>query len=236
MTDRPFRRDLLAAGTLDAARLMLGVFLIRGSGPERRVARIVEVEAYVGDDDMASHAHLGRTKRNAVMFGPPGVAYVYLVYGMYHCLNIVTEASGRPAALLIRAVEPVEGEAEIRLARIRSAQARPNRNATADADRTRRQIEGLPASRLASGPGLVCAAFSIDRSDNGIDMCDGNSDLRIEAAPPGDRSFTVATGPRIGIGYAPEPWLSQPWRYFVADSAAVSGRGRNVTGRPEAAE
>ncbi|HEX7431150.1 MAG TPA: DNA-3-methyladenine glycosylase [Candidatus Limnocylindrales bacterium] len=236
MTDRPFPRDLLAAGTLDAARLMLGAILIRGSGPERRVARIVEVEAYVGDDDMASHAHLGRTKRNAVMFGPPGVAYVYLVYGMYHCLNIVTEASGRPAALLIRAVEPVEGEAEMRLARIGLAQARPDRNATADADRTKRQIEGLPASRLASGPGLVCAAFSIDRSDNGIDLCDGNSDLRIEAAPPGDGPLTVATGPRIGIGYAPEPWLSQPWRYFVAGSAAVSGRGRNVTGRPEAAE
>ena len=236
MTYRPFPRDLLAAGTLDAALMVLGALLIRGSDPERRVGRIVEVEAYVGDEDLASHAHLGRTKRNAVMFGPPGVAYVYLVYGMYHCLNIVTEASGRPAALLVRAVEPVEGEAEMRLARIRSAEARPNRNATADADRTRRQIEGLPASRLASGPGLVCAAFSIDRGDDGIDMCDCNSELRIEAAPPGDGPLTVATGPRIGVGYAPEPWLSQPWRFFVVGSAAVSGRGRNVTGRREATE
>jgi DNA-3-methyladenine glycosylase len=236
VTDRPFPRELLAAGTLDAARLALGAFLIRGSGPERRVGRIVEVEAYVGDDDMASHARLGRTKRNAVMFGPPGVAYVYLVYGMYHCLNIVTEASGRPAALLVRAVEPIEGEVEMRLARVRSAQARPHRNATADADRTRRQIEGLQASRLASGPGLVCAAFSIDRSDDGIDMCDGNSDLRIEAAPPGDGPLTVATGPRIGIGRTPEPWVSLPWRFYVAGSAAVSGRGRSVAGRREVSE
>ena len=236
MTDRPFPREFLAAGTLDAARLVLGAILIRGSGPERRVARIVEVEAYVGDDDLASHAHLGRTKRNALMFGPPGVAYVYLVYGMYHCLNIVTEGSGRPAALLVRAVEPVEGEVAMRLARVRSAQARPNRNAAADADRTRRQIERLPISRLASGPGLVCAAFSIDRSDNGIDMCDGNSDLRIEAAPLVDGPLAVATGPRIGIGYAPEPWLSQPWRYFVAGSAAVSGRRGNVTGLREVTE
>ncbi len=234
MIDRPFARDILAAGTLDAARLALGVLLIRGSGSGRRVGRIVEVEAYVGLDDMASHAHLGRTKRNAVMFGPPGVAYVYLVYGMYHCLNIVTEASGRPAALLVRAVEPVEGEAEMRLARIRSALSRPSRSAAADADRTRRQIEGLPASRLASGPGLVCAAFSIDRSHDGIDMCDGNSDLRLEAAPPRDGPLTVATGPRIGIGYSPEPWLSQPWRFFVAGSAAVSRRGRNATSRTEA--
>ncbi len=234
MTDRSFARDILATETLDAARLVLGALLIRGSGPGRRVGRIVEVEAYVGDDDMASHARLGRTKRNAVMFGPPGVAYVYLVYGMYHCLNIVTEASGRPAALLVRAVEPVDGEAEMRLARIRSALSRPNHSATADADRTRRQIEELPASRLSSGPGLVCAAFSINRSDDGIDMCDGNSDLRLEAAPPGDGPLTVATGPRIGIGYAPEPWLSEPWRFFVAGSAAVSGSGRNATIRREA--
>src|SRR5664280_2342401 len=101
MTDRPFDRDILAAGTLDAAPLVLGARLIRGSGPGRRVGRIVEVEAYIGDDDLASHARVGRTQRNAVMFGPPGVAYVYLVYGMHNCLNIVTEASGRPAALLV---------------------------------------------------------------------------------------------------------------------------------------
>jgi DNA-3-methyladenine glycosylase len=234
MNDRPFARDILADGTLEAARLVLGALLIRGSGPGRRVGRIVEVEAYVGHDDMASHAHLGRTKRNAVMFGPPGVAYVYLVYGMYYCLNIVTEASGCPAALLVRAVEPVEGEAEMRLARIRSALSRPNHSATADADRPRRKVEGLPVSRIASGPGLVCAAFSIDRSDDGIDMCDGNSDLRLEAALPGDGPLTVTAGPRMGIGYAPEPWLSQPWRFFVAGSAAVSGRGRNAMSRREA--
>jgi DNA-3-methyladenine glycosylase len=184
----------------------------------------VEVEAYVGEDDLASHARLGATKRNAVMFGPPGVAYVYLVYGMYHCLNIVTEASGRPAALLVRAVEPVRGEAQMRLARIGAALARPNRRDTVDADRTRRQIERLPFSRLASGPGLVCAAFSIDRSDDGVDLCDAGSDIRLETAPAGAEPLTVNTAPRIGIDYAPEPWRSVPWRFFVADSAAVSGR------------
>lgn len=228
-----FGRAILAGGALDAARLVLGALLIRGSGPERRVGRIVEVEAYVGDDDMASHARIGRTKRNAVMFGPPGVAYVYLVYGMYHCLNIVTEAPGRPAALLVRAVEPLEGVAEMRLARIRTALARASRHDT-DPDRARKHIEGLPALRLASGPGLVCDAFSIDRSHDGLDLLDGNSALRIEEAPPGHGPIAVATGPRIGIGYAPEPWLSRPWRFYDSGSGAVSGPGLGVAGRRRA--
>jgi DNA-3-methyladenine glycosylase len=229
LIDRPFGRAILAADTLEAAAFVLGTLLIRGSGPHRRVGRIVEVEAYVGQDDLASHARMGYTKRNAVMFGPPGVAYVYLVYGMYNCLNIVTEAVGRPAALLVRAVEPIEGVAEMRLARIRTLLARPHRDGTVDADGARQSIEGLHASDLASGPGLVCAAFAIDRSHDGIDMCDRNSELRIEAAAPRDRPLMVATGPRIGIGYAPEPWLSRPWRFFDAGSPAVSGHGRNNT-------
>ena len=194
----------------------------------------MEVEAYVGEEDLASHARLGVTKRNAVMFGPPGVAYVYLVYGMYHCLNIVTEASGRPAALLVRAVEPVAGEAQMRLARIHAAVDRPNRHAAIDHERTRRRIERLPSSRLASGPGVLCAAFSIDRSDDGVDLCDAGSDLRLEAAPSATEPVTVVTTPRVGIDYAPEPWRSVPWRFFLADSAAVSGRRRLVAGPLEA--
>ncbi|HEX4898100.1 MAG TPA: DNA-3-methyladenine glycosylase, partial [Candidatus Limnocylindrales bacterium] len=103
-------RARLAGSTLDAARSVLGARLVREDpGRLTRVGRIVEVEAYIGTDDLASHARFGPTARNAVMLGPPGVAYVYLVYGMYDCLNVVTEPEGRPAALLIRAVEPVDG-------------------------------------------------------------------------------------------------------------------------------
>jgi DNA-3-methyladenine glycosylase len=88
---------------------LLGGRLVHDSATGRRSGRIVEVEAYIGEDDQASHARFGRTARNAVMYGPAGIAYVYLVYGMYDCLNIVAEVAGRPAAVLIRAVEPIEG-------------------------------------------------------------------------------------------------------------------------------
>jgi DNA-3-methyladenine glycosylase len=147
------------------------------------------------------------------MFGPPGLAYVYLVYGMYDCLNIVTEPEGRPAALLVRAVEPIDGIDQIRTARVEWV-----RSHRRTADLTR-----LPAARLASGPGLVGAAFSIDRLQNGVDLCDPSSDVRLEAAPAGD-VLPVETGARVGIGYAEEPWLSKPWRFYVPGNPAVSRR------------
>jgi DNA-3-methyladenine glycosylase len=167
------------------------------------------------------------------MFGPPGVAYVYLVYGIHHCLNVVTEMDGRAAALLIRAVEPVEGVDAMREARIEWQRRRDaSRRAAAetasdDASGAVLRLRSQPANRLASGPGLVCVAFSIDRSDDGMDLCDPASDLRLEVAA-GDAPVQVATGPRIGIDYAPEPWLSRPWRFYVPENRSVSaatGRG-----------
>jgi len=150
------------------------------------------------------------------MYGPPGIAYVYLVYGMYDCLNVVTEPEGRPAAVLIRAVEPVEGEAVMRQARIA---------------RTRRRgpparLETLPSSRLAAGPGLVAAAFDITRADSGVDLLAPSSALRLEAGEP--PAAVVAT-PRVGIAYAAEPWRSVPWRLIDPSSPAVSGsQGRRA--------
>ena len=136
------------------------------------MGRIVEVEAYIGEDDRASHARFGRTARNAVMYGPPGIAYVYLVYGMYDCLNIVTEPEGRPAALLVRAVEPLEGIEAMRRpgSTVGGEAGRP----PTDRRRTRpRRPPGAAArDRLASGPGLVAAAFGIDRTMTGLDLLD----------------------------------------------------------------
>jgi DNA-3-methyladenine glycosylase len=218
---KPFPRDLLALETEEAARHLLGARLTRGGGPEARVGRIVEVEAYIGEDDLASHARFGRTKRNAVMFGPPGAAYVYLVYGMYHCLNVVTEPEGRAAALLVRAVEPTFGQDRMRAARLCWAEERVARRGPEARRRAIRRIEATPVDQLASGPGLVCAAFSIDRTEDGVDLCDPASELRLEIAG-GDEPISIETGPRIGIGYAPDPWRSRPWRFFVPGNPSLS--------------
>jgi DNA-3-methyladenine glycosylase len=158
------------------------------------------------------------------MFGRPGVAYVYLVYGMHACLNIVTEPDGDPAAILVRAVEPLVGVDEMR--RDRLARTASNRRATSPdkAASDAHRIGQIPAVRLASGPGLVAAAFGLDTGWTGTDMCDADSALRLEmpveehSTPPA----IVATA-RIGIGYAGEPWTSQPWRLSLAGHPSVSG-------------
>jgi DNA-3-methyladenine glycosylase len=189
----------------------------------RRVGRIVELEAYVGEDDGASHARFGPTDRNRIMFGPPGMAYVYLVYGMYDCLNIVTEPAGRPAALLVRAVEPLEGADAMRAARLASISRRRRGVDPVAVNRERERLAGLVDDRLASGPGLVAAAFSIDRSQTGLDLCDAASPLRLESAPAGEGSPRILVGPRVGVAYAGAAWAARPWRFAISGSAALSG-------------
>jgi DNA-3-methyladenine glycosylase len=158
------------------------------------------------------------------MFGPAGIAYVYFVYGMYHCLNVVTESDGVPGALLVRAVEAVSGAERMRAARIDWLAARSKHPTDAELERARVRLSRTPDSALASGPGLVCAAFGIDSTVNGMDLCDSDSPFRLEPAPTTEPRPTIATGPRIGINYAPEPWLSRPWRFWIEGNPAVSGR------------
>ena len=197
------------------------------------MGRIVEVEAYLGPHDLASHARFGRTARTSIMYGPPGVAYVYRVYGMYSCLNVVTEPDGIAAAVLIRAVAPIEGEAAFRAARLGHdlARRRATRGAVDAAAReaaaatARARIDGLPTARLASGPGLVGAAFSIDTDLTGIDLCDPSSPLRLERAPAAEARPSIGTTTRIGVAYAGEGWAERPLRFFVAGDASVSGPG-----------
>ncbi len=194
----------------------------------------MELEAYIGREDLASHARFGETARNRVMFGPPGRAYVYLVYGMHACLNVVTEPEGAPAALLVRAVEPLEGIERMRQDRVARAAAsrRTTQPERARADRER--IARIPDARLASGPGLVAAAFGLDTGWTGTDLCDPRAELRLEAGsapvPSGsvpDPPPSIRATPRIGIDYAAEPWTSQPWRLSLAGHPSVSGpRGR----------
>ena len=157
------------------------------------------------------------------MYGPPGIAYVYLVYGMYDCLNIVTEPSGRPAALLVRAVEPLVGVAEMRQARLERWRSRRRSADPAAEAREARRLAALPAERLASGPGLVAAAFDIDRSLTGIDLTAPDAPLRLEPAPARDPAPEIVASPRLGIDYAGSPWTDVPWRLSIAGHPSVSG-------------
>jgi DNA-3-methyladenine glycosylase len=189
-----------------------------------RVARIVELEAYIGEEDRGSHARFGQTNRNRVMYGRPGVAYVYLVYGMHACLNVVTEPEGSPAALLVRAVEPLEGVTEMRRARAMRASANRRMTTPEQAAADTIRIDRVPDLRLASGPGLVAAAFDLDTGWTGTDLCDVTSALRIAPSASGDTAhLPIVTTPRIRIGYAGEPWISRPWRFSIAGHPSVSG-------------
>jgi len=181
----------------------------------------VEVEAYAGPEDAASHARFGRTARNSAMFGPPGLAYVYRVYGMYDCLNVVTGLPGAPAAVLIRAVEPLAGIESLRASRLAAAAQRRSVREVVQLQAVERRLAATPDHRLASGPGLVGAAFGIDVSWTGVDLCDPGAPLRLEVDPAAAPSDAVATR-RIGVAYA-GPDAARAWRFSIADHRSVSG-------------
>lgn len=180
--------------TIDVAKQLLGKFLVRKHPEGETIGRIVETEAYVGPHDLACHASKGRTARTEVMFGPAGHAYVYFIYGFYNMLNLVTEAKDYPAAVLIRAVEPVDG---------------------LDLMKERRKSKVL--RNLASGPGKLCQAFAVDRTLNGTKLSGSilYVDDRSEPAPK------FRTTPRIGVDYAGK-WKDKPYRFLVHDSEFVS--------------
>jgi DNA-3-methyladenine glycosylase len=169
------------------------------------------------------------------MFGEPGHAYVYRVYGMYTCLNVVCGPAGSASAVLVRSALPIEGEDAMRAARIRHDLGARRATRHADADPSARariatRVGRLPVAGLASGPGLVGAAFSVDPDLDGIDLCSAGAPLRLEA-PPHEEPGTIVETPRIGIAYAGEPWLSLPLRFFLADELAVSGPGTRSSSR-----
>jgi len=180
--------------TIDVAKQLLGKYLVRKHPEGDAVGRIVETEAYLGPQDLACHASKGRTARTEVMFGAAGHAYVYFIYGFYNMLNLVTEEKDHPAAVLIRAVEPVAG---------------------IDLMKRRREMDKL--RDLASGPGKLCQAFAIDRSLNGADLCDGV--LYVEDR--GDPAPKFNATPRIGVDYAGK-WKDKPLRFLIRGSEFVS--------------
>jgi DNA-3-methyladenine glycosylase len=219
-------RAIFERPTLEVARNLLGVRLVREDGRgrrrARRVGRIVEVEAYLGPADRASHARFGETARSRPMYGQAGRAYVYLVYGMYHCLNVVTEPPGVPHAVLIRAVQPLEGIELFRAARC-AAERNSHRAASAeDLERVRSRLERTSVDRLAAGPGLVGAAFSLGLELTGTDLLDPGNAVHFEPAPADEPAFDIASSARVGIAYAGTPWTEAPWRFAVAGHPSLS--------------
>jgi len=202
---RRLEREYFNRYTVQVARELLGMRLVRLEAGQRLSGRIVEAEAYRGEEDLGCHARSGRTRRTQVMYGPPGHAYVYFTYGNHWMLNFVTEAEGFPAAVLIRAIVPEEGVELI--ASRRGSQ---------------------PPQHWTDGPGKLCQALAITGALNGTDLCSPDSPLFVEQGDPiPDDGVTI--GPRVGLYSVPEPWKSVPWR-FLARDGTDSPRRRGASG------
>ena len=196
------RRQFFNRDPRQVARALLGKLVVRKMGCVTLAGRIVEVEAYLGEGDLAAHAAAGNTERNSVLWGAPGHAYVYFIYGVHYCLNISCLPAGVAGCVLIRALEPVSGMPEMARARDLSHLE---------------LISRLDFRKLTSGPGRLCEALGITRKrDNGKDMVSARSDLQVRQ--DGFRVAEIAMTPRIGITNSAE----MPLRYVIAGSGFIS--------------
>ena len=205
-------REYFARPSVEVAPDLLGCVLEHETADGLVAVELTEVEAYAGRSDPASHAYRGKTRRNAVMFGPPGHAYVYFTYGMHFCVNMVCLGEeGSASAVLLRAGAIIAGE---RLARARRARG-----------------PGVVASRdLARGPARLCQALAIDRSLDGADVCVAQSPLRmLSGAGNPARSANILTGPRVGVSSAADI----PWRFWYDGDPTVSVYRAHVPRRPK---
>jgi len=192
---RPLPRSFYDKGTVTVARKLLGKRLVRVRGRVELIGRIVEVEAYRGRDDPASHAYRGKTPRNMLMFGEPGYAYIYFTYGNHYCLNVTTQRPGVAGAVLIRAVEPLNGLSLMR-------RLRP----------------GVPDLQLTNGPGKLTKAFAIDKLLNEIDLT--RLGHLFIGQPRSESTFVIERSPRIGITLGNE----RLWRFYIKSNPYVSRR------------
>jgi DNA-3-methyladenine glycosylase len=200
-------REFFARSSVQVAPDLLGCVLEHQTAAGLVAVELTEVEAYAGEADPASHAYHGKTRRNAVMYGPPGHAYVYFTYGMHFCVNLVCLPEGSASAVLLRAGTVIEGEDLARARRAKSAAVVSSRD-------------------LARGPARLCQALGIDRSLDGADACVAGSPLRVRwpAARTTDRSAQIRSGPRVGIAQAAEV----PWRFWLDGEPSVSAYRAHV--------
>jgi DNA-3-methyladenine glycosylase len=208
----PISRDFFARHAVVVAPDLLGCVLEHQTADGLVAVELTEVEAYAGQSDPASHAYRGKTRRNAVMFGPPGHAYVYFTYGMHFCVNLVCLGEeGSASAVLLRAGAVIAGE--------ELARARRTRGTASVASRD-----------LARGPARLCQALDIDRELDGADVCAPGSPLRVRAGAGNPaRSAKILTGPRVGVSSAAEI----PWRFWYEGEPTVSVYRAHVPRRPK---
>ncbi len=197
-------QDIVQLSALEAAPRLLGQIIHRITPAGEIRCRIVETESYGGAEDKGSHAYGNRrTVRTEMMFRQGGVAYVYLIYGMYHCLNVVTGPADDPQAVLIRAVEPLDTIDEQRMLALRPVPSKRKRT-------------------LCNGPGKLCLALDIDKSFNGVQLLGSGGTLRLEETLE-MTNFEIECGPRINIDYA-EEYTAKPWRFYIKNHPYVSAK------------
>lgn len=203
--------EIVQMSALDAAPRLLGQIISRIT-PEGEIrCRIIETESYGGAEDKGSHAYGNRrTARTEMMFRQGGTSYVYLIYGMYHCVNVVTGDIDDPQAVLIRAVEPLSNRDEQLMKQLRPTDSKRIQN-------------------LCNGPGKLCQALAIDKSLNGLNLLASGSLLRLEDYHDSeDQPLAIECGPRINIDYAAE-YASKPWRFYIKDHTHVSAKNHTPT-------
>lgn len=201
---KKFNREFYNRDSVTVAKELLGKYLVHVVEGEKLIGKIAEVEAYMGPTDKAAHSYNNRrTERNEIMYGGPGYSYVYIIYGMYNCMNVVVEEPEKPQAILIRALEPVEGMESMSKFRY---------------EKELEQLTKREKLGLTSGPGKLCRALNIDRSHNGLDLC--GDELYI-LHDDNEESFEIVATTRINIDYAEEA-KDFLWRFYIKNNPYVS--------------
>lgn len=198
------KREFYSRNTIQVSKELLGKYLVHQVNGKKLVGKIVEVEAYLGPEDKAAHSYnRHKSKRNEIMYGPAGFAYVFVIYGHNYCMNVVTEKEDIPQAVLIRALEPIEGIEE--MAKLRF-------------DKELDELDKRAKINLTNGPGKLCQAMAINKENNGDDLC--SDAFYIEEAEIVE-DFEVVSTKRVNIDYA-EEYIDCPWRFYIKGNSYIS--------------